>query len=80
MGQRGVLLENILRPHGSILISTLITSAIFSLSTCSLPHVAEVLLEFLIVDKQVPPAPLACTFHLIRLLICEANLRIFVFF
>jgi hypothetical protein len=38
-----------------MLISTLITASIFSLSTCSLPNVADVLLEFMLVDRQVSP-------------------------
>jgi hypothetical protein len=50
---RDRLLSTVLRPKGQVLISTLITASIFSLSTCSLPNVADVLLEFMLVDRQV---------------------------
>lgn len=49
---RDQLMSTMLRPKGPILISTLITASIFSLSTCSLPNVADVLLEFMLVDRQ----------------------------
>jgi hypothetical protein len=52
---RDQLLSTVLRPKGQMLISTLITASIFSLSTCSLPNVADVLLEFMLVDRQVSP-------------------------
>lgn len=50
---RDHLMSSLLRPKGPVLISTLITASIFSLSTCSLPNVADVLLEFMLVDRQV---------------------------
>ena len=50
---REKLMNGILRPQGPQLIKTLITASVFSLSTCSLPHVAGVLLEFMQVDRQV---------------------------
>ena len=50
---RNLVLNSILRPQGALLVSTLINSSIFSLSTCSLPHVAEVLVEFMLVDREV---------------------------
>ncbi|KZR97736.1 Transportin-3, partial [Daphnia magna] len=49
---RDQLMSTMLRPKGPILMSTLITASIFSLSTCSLPNVADVLLEFMLVDRQ----------------------------
>ncbi len=50
---RDRLLSTVLRLKGQVLISTLITASIFSLSTCSLPNVADVLLEIMLVDRQV---------------------------
>lgn len=49
---REKLMKNILLPKGPLIIKTLITASVFSLSTCSLPHVGGVLLEFMTVDKQ----------------------------
>jgi len=58
---REKLMNGILRPQGPQLIKTLITASVFSLSTCSLPHVAGVLLEFMQVDRQSVAAWLELT-------------------
>ena len=50
---RSTLMSSILRPQGPLLISTLVTASLFSLSSYTLPNVAEVLLEFMIVDREV---------------------------
>lgn len=49
---RSTLMSSILRPRGPLLISTLVTASLFSLSSYTLPNVAEVLLEFMIVDRE----------------------------
>ena len=49
---RSLVLDSILRPQGALFINTLISTSIFSLSTSCLPNVAEVLVEFMLVDRE----------------------------
>jgi transportin-3 len=48
-----LVLGSIIRPRQAQLFTTLMHSYIFSLSTCLLPRVAEVLFEFMLIDREV---------------------------